>query len=143
MIISIYVLIQVIQSKHLCLTLLQQIFKKCLKNERKDAIHILFSTISNIKRARTNKWWRVVLSRKPVCFGISKLILQFLYSFHIPYTILSTVYFHTVLLMFFFVFYWSHLKVGAFPSSNPSLFRKRSVKYTSCNSWKWRAIHLE
>ena len=104
MIISLYVLIKMTKSK--------------------ETIHIQFSTISNIKSARTYKWRRVVLSGKPLYSGISKLILQFPYSFHIPYTILSTVYFHTVLSIFSFLFYWSHLKVGAFPTSNSSLFRK-------------------
>ena len=89
---------------------------------------MLFFTISNLKSTRTYKWRQVVLSRKPVYSGISKLILYFPYSFHILCTILSTVYFHTVLsLLFTFLFYWSHLKVGTVPSSNSSFFCKTST----------------
>ena len=95
--------------------------------KRKETIHILFSTISNNKSARTYKWRRVVLSRKPLYSGISKHIFQFPYSFHIPYAMLSTVYFLTVLSIFSFLFYWLHLKIVAFPSSNSSLFRKIST----------------
>ena len=95
--------------------------------KRKETIHILFSTISNNKSARTYKWRRVVLSRKPLYSGISKHIFQFPYSFHISYAMLSTVYFHTVLSIFSFLFYWLHLKIVAFPSSNSSLFRKSST----------------
>ena len=107
MIISLYVLVKMIK--------------------RKETIHILFSTISNNKSARTYKWRRVVLSRKPLYSGISKHIFQFPYAFHIPYAMLSTVYFHTVLSIFSFLFYWLHLKIVAFPSSNSSLFRKSST----------------
>ena len=107
MIISLYVLVKMIK--------------------RKETIHILFSTISNNKSARTSKWRRVVLSRKPLYSGISKHIFQFPYSFHTPYAMLSTVYFHTVLSIFSFLFYWLHLKIVAFPSSNSSLFRKSST----------------
>ena len=95
--------------------------------KRKETIHILFSTISNNKSARTYKWRRVVLSCKPLYSGISKHIFQFPYSFHISYAMLSTVYFHTVLSIFSFLFYWLHLKIVAFPSSNSSLFRKIST----------------
>ena len=74
---------------------------------------MLFFTISDLKSARTCKSLWVVLSRKPVYSGISKLILQCPYSFHILCTILSTVYLHTVLSIFPFLFYKSHLKAGA------------------------------
>ena len=88
---------------------------------------MLFFTISNFKSASTYKWRRVVLSRKPDYSGISKLILLFPYSFHILCIILSSVYFHTILSIFLFLFYWSHLKVSAAPSSDSPLFRKRSI----------------
>ena len=39
-------------------------------------------------------------------------------------TMLSTVYFHTVLPMFPFLFYWLHFKAGTVHLSDLSLFRK-------------------
>ena len=68
-----------------------------------------------------------MLSRQPVYSGIKNLILQFPNSFHILCTLLFTVYFHTGLSTFHFLFNWSHLKVGAVPSSDSSLFRNRSI----------------
>ena len=38
-----------------------------------------------------------------------------------------TVYFHTLLSMLLFLFYWSQLKAGAVHSSDSSLFRKMSI----------------
>ena len=40
-------------------------------------------SFSNLKSAKTHESRRVLLSRKIVYFGISKLILSFPYSFHI------------------------------------------------------------
>ena len=90
-------------------------------------MRMLFFPISNLKRLRTNKSRRVVLSRIPVYSGIRKLILWFPYSFHIRCTILSTVYFYTLLSMFPFLFNWSLLKAGAVQSSDLSLFCTRST----------------
>ena len=47
--------------------------------------------------------------------------------FHILCNILFILNFHTVLFMFPFLFYWSHLKVCTVHSSNSSLFCKRSI----------------
>ena len=52
-------------------------------------------------------------SCKSVCFGISKLVLYFPYYFHVPCTVLFTVYFRTVISMLRFLCYWSHSKVNA------------------------------
>ena len=56
------------------------------------------------------KCGRVVLSRQSIYFGINKLALQFSYPFHVPYTILSTVYFHNVFSMFPLIFIDSNRK---------------------------------
>ena len=48
-------------------------------------------------------------------------------SFHILCTILSIVNFYSVLSMFPFLFFLSHLKPGTVHSSNSSLFPKKSV----------------
>ena len=63
---------------------------------------LLQFTISNFKGAITYKCGRVVLFRTSVYFAISKLILLFSYSFHVPCIILSNVYFYIVLSMFLF-----------------------------------------
>ena len=88
---------------------------------------MMFFVISNLKSTKTYESRRVLLSRKTIYSCISKLILQFPYSFHILSTILSIVNFHTVLSMFSLLFYCSHLKAGTVYSSNLSLFRKRSI----------------
>ena len=88
---------------------------------------MLFFTTSNLKSAKTFKSRRVLLSRKTGFSGISKLILRFPYAFDLLCTIFSIVNFQTVLPMFVFLFYWSHLKAGAVHLSDSSLFRKRSI----------------
>ena len=63
-----------------------------------------FFTILNPKRAITYKSGQVVLSHTSAYFAISKPILLFSYSFHIPSIILSNVYFYIVRSMFPFLF---------------------------------------
>ena len=45
------------------------------KSERKETIYMLFFTKSNLKSAKTYKSQQVLLSRKTLYSGISKLIL--------------------------------------------------------------------
>ena len=52
-----------------------------------------FFTISNLKSAIMYKCRRVVLLRTSVYFAISKLILSFSYSFHVPCIILPNIFF--------------------------------------------------
>ena len=66
-----------------------------------------FFTIWNLKSAIMYKRGWVVLFLTLVYFVISKLILLFSYSFHIPYIILSNVYFYIVCSIFPFLFNWS------------------------------------
>ena len=47
-------------------------------------------------------------SCKSLYFGISKRILYFPYYFHVPCTVLFTVYFYTAISTFRFLCYWSH-----------------------------------
>ena len=96
---------------------------KTYKTKRKETIHILSSLMSNLKSARMYKWRRVVPSLNSLFWNQQAHIVISI-SFHIPYTILSTLYFHIVLSTFPFLFYWWHLKVSVFPSSHSSLFRK-------------------
>ena len=77
------------------------IYKKILKKEK---YMCCFFTIWNLKSAITYKCGRIVLSRTSVYFAISKLILLFSYSFHVPYIIPSNVYFYIVRSMFPFLF---------------------------------------
>ena len=81
------------------------------KTERKETIHMLFFTTSDIKNARQF----ILTSAKSYC------------NFHMLCTILSTANFHAVPPMFLFLFSWSHLKAGGVYSSDWSLFRKRSI----------------
>ena len=97
------------------------------KTERKETIHMLFFTTSNLKSGKAYKSRRVLLSRKIIYSGISIFILQFPYTFHILCAILTNVNFHTVPSMFLFLFSWSHLKASAAHSRDPSLFRERSI----------------
>ena len=67
-------------------------------------IYAVFYVI-NIKNAVTCECGREVPSRKSVYFGVSKLILYFPYFFHVRCTVLFTMYFHTVLPMFYLLCY--------------------------------------
>ena len=73
------------------------------------------------KRINHDKYW----------YHVKQFFLASACNFHIlliyyVYTILSIGNFHTVLSMFPFLFYWSHLKTGVH-SCNSSLFRKMSI----------------
>ena len=68
-----------------------------------------------------------MLSRKTVYSGISKLIMLFLYSFHILCTIPSIVKIHTVLSLLPFLLYRSHLKTGTVHSRDLSLSHKSLI----------------
>ena len=96
------------------------------KTKRKEIIHTLFFTIIN---AKTHKSRQILLSRKTVYSGISKLIFNF--HIFVIYNVLyfplwnSTLYFPCFpfffidrLFMFPFPFYWSHLKVDTSHSVN-------------------------
>ena len=58
------------------------------------------------------KYGRVMLSRTSVSFVISKLIMLFSHSFHVPSIILSNVYFYIVCSMFPFLFNRSQSKAS-------------------------------
>ena len=73
---------------------------------------IMENTYAAFLSAITYKCGRVVLSRTSVYFVISKLILLFSYSFHVPYIILSNVYFCIVLSLFPFLFNRSQPKAS-------------------------------
>ena len=71
-----------------------------------------FFTIWNLKTPITYKCGRVVLFLTSVYFAISKLILLFSYSFHVPCIILSNVYFYIARSMFPSLFNWSQSKAS-------------------------------
>ena len=82
------------------------VYKATCKNGNKEnnkKYICCFFTIWNLKSAITYKCGRVVLSRISVYFSISKLILLFSYSYHVPCIILSNVYFYIVRSMFPFL----------------------------------------
>ena len=72
--------------------------------------------------------WASRLSRISVYFAINKLALSFSYSFHVPYTVLSNVYFYTVRYMFFLLFHGSQSEAGIVNQiSHLSFHRKPTV----------------
>ena len=87
-----------------------------------------FFTIWNLKSARTSyKCGRVELSRTSGYYAISKLILQFSYSFHVSCIIFPHVYFHIVLSMFPFLFHGSQSKTDVVNQTVHSCFCKTST----------------
>ena len=119
---------------------------KTYKTKRKETIHILSSLMSNLKSARMHKWRRVVPSRK-------QFILESASSYCNVHILSYTIYytFHFVLPHCTFHISLSFLLMALESRCCPikpfilvsKKFDHRSVKRTSCNSWKWRAIHLE
>ena len=71
------------------------------KTEKKN---IMKNTYATFLSTQTYKRGRVVLSRTFVYFVISKVVLLFSYSFHVPCIILSNVYFYIAGSMFPFLF---------------------------------------
>ena len=63
------------------------------KTKRKETIHMLFS---NLKSAKTYKSRRVVLSRKPVYSGISKLVLKLCFNILFMYYVFHCVLSHCI-----------------------------------------------
>ena len=86
--------------------------KKNGNNEYNEKYICWFFTIWNLKSAITYKCGRVVLFLTSVFFAISKLVLLFSYSFHVPCIILSNVYFYIVQSMFPFLFNSSQSKAS-------------------------------
>ena len=74
---------------------------------------MLFFPILNAQSAATCESGRVP-SHKSVYFGISKLILYFSYCFHVPFTVLSTVYFHIPSAVLFTVYFHTLISVFCF-----------------------------
>ena len=88
-------------------------YKKLWTNRNKQwKIHMLLFTISNLKGAITYKYGQVVLFLTSVYFVISKSILLFSYSFHVPCVIIPKVYFYIVRSMFAFPFNWPQSKAS-------------------------------
>ena len=116
------------------------------KTEVKETIHILFFTIKNLKSAETYKSRQVLLSLKQFILASANSYCKF--HIFVIYNVLyfslwtSTPYFLCFpffcidrLSMFSFPFCWSHLKAETAHLVNSSLFRKRSIKRNSWNSW--------
>ena len=96
-----------------------------------------FFTIWNVKRAITYKCGRVVLSHISVYFAISKLILLFSYSFHIPCIILSNVYFYIVRSMFPFLFNRSRSTASIVNQASHLFFEAQKDFFGVFSFWKW------
>ena len=94
---------------HEIITSIKQYGKTEIKEYNKKYICCFF-TIWNLKNAITYKCGRVVVSCTSAYFAISKLIVLFSHSFHVPCIILFNVYFYFVRSMFPFLFNRSQSK---------------------------------
>ena len=90
-----------------------------------------FFTIWNLKRAIMCKCGRAVLSHTSAYFAISKPILFFSYSFHIPSIILSNVYFYIVRSMFPFLFNRSQSTASIVNHLSHSFFWNSKILFCS------------
>ena len=96
-----------------------------------------FFTTWNLKSAITYKCGQVVLFLTSVYFAISKLILLFSYSFHVPCIVLSNVYFHIVCSMFFFLFNWSQSKGSVVTQMSHLFLKLKNIFLLISTFWKW------
>ena len=129
------------------------VYKTIWKNEDKeyDEKYICcFITIWTLKSAVTYKCARVVLFLTSVYFAISKLILLFSYSFHVPCIILSNVYFYIVRSMFRFLFNWSQSKASVVNQISHVFFEAQKYFFALFNFlkmvtfrtlfWRWSVL---
>ena len=93
-------------------SLWQEIITSIKQYGKTEIKNIMKNTYAAFLSAIAYKCGRVVLSRTSVYFVISKLILLFSYSFHVPCIILSNVYFYIVRSMFPFLFNRSQSKAS-------------------------------
>ena len=94
---------------------IKQYGKMEIKNIMRNAYAAFLSAIAY-------KYGRVVLSHTSIYFVISKPILLFSYSLHVPCIILSNVYFYIVYCMFPFLFNRSQLKASVVNQMSPLFF---------------------
>ena len=103
---------------------------------------MLSFTIWNVKITVTCECGRVVPCRKLVYFLISKLILYFPYCFHLPCTVLFTLYFHTVLSMFHFLYYLTRKQTLLIRRFNFVFIEDRpSVNQQWCIQAFWETVY--
>ena len=84
-------------------------------------------------------------SCKSLYFGISKRILYFPYYFHVPCTVLFTVYFHTAISMFRFFCYWSHSNANTVNQTIQKLQRlkrKSNIPWVTCYTLNYKIVAL-
>ena len=109
-------------------------------------------TIWNLISAITYKCGRIVIFLTSVYFAISKLILLFSYSFHVPCIILCNVYFYIVCFMFPIIFNRSQLKesvanqmIHLFSEAQKHFFDLlnflKMVIYTTL-FWRWSTLKI-
>ena len=98
--------------------------------------NIMKNTYAAFLSAITYKCGRVVLSRTSVYFVISKLILLFSYSFHVPCIIPSNVYFYIVRSMFPFLFNRSQPKASVVNQVSHVFFEAQKYFFTLFNFLK-------
>ena len=82
-----------------------------------------------------------MLSRISVYFFISKLMLLFSYSYHVPCIILSNVYFYIVRSMFPFLFNWSQSKASVVTQMTHLFFESQKYCFALFNFFENGHIH--
>ena len=98
-----------------------------------------YATIWNHNSAITHKCGRVVLFLTSLYFAISKLILLFSYSFHVPCIILSNVYLCIVCSIF--LFNWSQSKASVVNEISHLFFWSSKIFFCSFQLFENGHIH--
>ena len=93
--------------------------------------------IKNIMKNTCAAFLSAILSRTSVYFVISKLILLFTYSFHVPCIILSNVYFYIVRSMFPFLFNQSRSKASVVNQMSLLFLKLKNIFLLFSTFWKW------
>ena len=117
-------------------SLWQEIITSIKQYGKTEIKNIMKNTYAAFLSAIAYKCGRVVLSRTSVYFVISKLILLFSYSFHVPCIILSNVYFYIVRSMFPFLFNRSQSKASVVNQMSHLFFEAQKYFFALFNFLK-------
>ena len=114
----------------------QEIITSIKQSGKTEIKNIMKNIYAAFLSAITYKCGRVVLSRTSAHFVISKLILLFSYSFHVPCIILSNFYFDIVSSMFLFPFNQSQSKASVVNQMSHLFFQAQKYLFALFNFLK-------
>ena len=115
----------------------QEIITSIKQSGKTEIKNIMKNIYAAFLSAITYKCGRVVLSRTSAHFVISKLILLFSYSFHVPCIILSNFYFDIVSSMFLFPFNQLQSKASVVNQRVTFFFKLKNICLPFSTFWKW------